>query len=159
MTPARASGPEIPWVPYTLEVLAQAKAEGRPVLLYFSAAWCLPCQELSGTTFRAPAVLAAVEQLKMLPVKVDLTTSEPEEDEVRRKFRVVGVPTVVLLSPEGLELHRFTGLFDATSFLNVLQEKFIVRTSRVSKVYAGLVYITMIRRGFGESHFCSLSKT
>ncbi|MBC7318888.1 thioredoxin family protein [Candidatus Bipolaricaulota bacterium] len=124
MIPSGTEGPEIPWVKYTPEVLDQAKAEGKPVILYFSAAWCLPCQELSATTFRSQKVLEAVKKTGAIPVKVDLTTVEPEEETVRKNFGVVGVPTVVLLGPEGQELKRLVGLFQESVFLEALVESF-----------------------------------
>lgn len=124
LIPPPASGPKIPWVKYTPGVFSQAEAEGRPVVLYFSANWCPPCQELSATTFRSARVREALEKIQALPVKVDLTTSEPAEDEVRRRFGVVGVPTVIFLNPRGTELRRFVGYFPETPFLQAIRELF-----------------------------------
>ncbi len=122
--PAKDGRPEIPWVNYRPETLNQAEVEGKPVILYFSAAWCLPCQELSATTFRSAKVLEAVGKMGVLAVKVDLTTVEPEEETVRKRFNVVGVPIVVLLGPGGQEIRRLEGLFTEGVFLQALEEAF-----------------------------------
>ncbi|MFN3346499.1 MAG: cytochrome c biogenesis protein CcdA, partial [Candidatus Bipolaricaulaceae bacterium] len=69
-----SSGPELPWTPYTPNALSQATERGTPVVFYFSADWCLPCKELSATTFRDERVQKELSRLFL--VKVDLT----EED-------------------------------------------------------------------------------
>ena len=85
------ASPALTWTAYTPGVLTEAREQGRPVLLYFSADWCLPCKELSATTFRQPTVLSATSGIAL--VKVDLTTAESGATEkLRQDFGVVGVP-------------------------------------------------------------------
>lgn len=107
--------PEALWVQYSPEVLAQAWEEGKPVVLYFSADWCLPCQELSASTFQDAQVRKVLSGV--VSVKVDLTKPAEEEEAVRRRFGVIGVPTVLFLGPKGEERGRLFGYVDAPTFL------------------------------------------
>lgn len=116
------NGSAISWVPYISASLAQALGQGKPVVLHFSADWCLPCKELEATTFRDMQVQA--ELSKTVPMKVDLTEMNPEEDALRRRFGIVGVPTLVVLGPQGEERGRISGYADAKTFLAALNRAF-----------------------------------
>ncbi len=80
--------------------LEAALASGRPVMLEFSADWCVPCHELERSTFSNPRVIAAASSFTAF--KVDLTRYyTPEAEEWRRRYGINGVPTVVFLAPGG----------------------------------------------------------
>ncbi len=84
---------------------AAAKAEHKPVLLDFRANWCVACVELEKKTWPRPEVQAMLE--KVVPVRMDMTDNTPRNRALQKKFGVIGLPTVILLSPEGRELGRF----------------------------------------------------
>ena len=106
----------IAWVPFSEEALAR----GRPVLIDFEAAWCLPCREMDRTTFRDPAVVRAASDFVM--VKVDVTTEDERASALTGRFGVVGVPTLVLLGPDGRERGRFARLVGAAEMLRAMDE-------------------------------------
>jgi len=110
----------IAWVPFSDEALARASAAGRPVLLDFEAAWCLPCREMERTTFRDPAVARTAADFVM--VKVDVTTEDERSSALTGRFGVAGVPTLVLLGPDGRERGRFARLVDAAEMLHAMEE-------------------------------------
>lgn len=98
----RAQGGHIAWQPYSEAVLQQAVAEGKPVVIDFYADWCLPCKELEANTFSDPRVAQAFDGVVAL--KADLTRDEePSVHELKKRFRIVGVPTIVFLDGSGRE--------------------------------------------------------
>jgi len=115
------ASPGLTWTAYAPSVLAKAREQGRPVLLYFSADWCLPCKELSVTTFRDPMVLSATAEITL--VKVDLTTAASGTTEkLRQDLGLVGVPTLIILGKEGQELWRNMGYITAADLTEALEK-------------------------------------
>jgi thiol:disulfide interchange protein DsbD len=117
---AGESASPVAWVPYSEEAVTAAAASGRPVLLDFEAEWCLPCREMDRTTFRDPAVVRALEAVT--PLKVDVTGGDDRSTAVMERFRVVGVPTYVLLGGDGAERRRFVGFVPADAMAAALDE-------------------------------------
>jgi thiol:disulfide interchange protein DsbD len=111
-------GASIAWQDYDPALFDQAREEGRPVLLDFTADWCIPCRELDRFTFSDEGVVAAVDSF--LTLKVDLTHFEsPEARPLREQFDVVGVPTIVFIDVQGREVQesRVVGYLGPDDFL------------------------------------------
>ena len=111
-------GVSIAWQDFDSALFDQAREEGRPVLLDFTADWCIPCRELDRFTFSDEGVIAAVD--RFLALKVDLTHFEsPEARPLREEFDVVGVPTIVFIDVQGREVQesRVVGYLGPDDFL------------------------------------------
>ncbi len=106
--------------PYNKEAVAKALAAGRPVLIDFTADWCVPCRELKSFTFTDERVRA--KSVVFDAFAVDLTTVEPDELAAKKEYNVLGVPTVILIGPDGAEKDRFTGFINADEFLTKLEK-------------------------------------
>lgn len=109
------------WVAYSPEALAAAQAERRPVIMDFYADWCLPCHELDQFTYSDERVIAALEDFAKF--KVDLTHfHSPESQGVVEDFGIIGVPTVLILDPDGKEVTaaRLNGFVPPQRFLKVV---------------------------------------
>ena len=103
--PAPAAGP---WRADAEAAMAEATQSGKPVLLVFSARWCGPCQRMAASVFPDPAVARLLRD-DYVPVKVNCDEGSALAD----KLRVTGLPTMVVLSPEGKELGRRSGSAEA----------------------------------------------
>lgn len=111
------------WEPYSSEKIAQAKAEGKPVIIDFYADWCIPCHELDRMTYTNPQVIKALEPFVRL--KADLTSDElPYYEELTEKYELEGVPTIVFIDPKGEEIvsSRLAGFYAPQEFLKIMQE-------------------------------------
>ncbi|NOT34288.1 MAG: thioredoxin fold domain-containing protein [Candidatus Eisenbacteria bacterium] len=104
--------------PYSDHAMQVALASGRPVLVDFSADWCVPCHELEHSTFTDRRVIA--EARRFAAFKVDLTRyNAPESQAMRERYGVTGVPEVLFFTPDGAELRdaRVLGYVPAGPFL------------------------------------------
>jgi len=121
--PLLRARPEIDWRPYTPELLEAAKAAGRPVIIDFAAAWCLPCRELERFTFADAGVLSESQRFTLL--KADLTSFESAPVRgIRSRFEVVGVPTVIFIDGRGIENKdlRVYGFEEAARFVERMRQ-------------------------------------
>jgi thioredoxin-related protein len=99
------------------KAFASAKAQNKPVLLYWGAVWCPPCNQLKATLFIRQDF---AEQSKNF-VAVHLDGDAPGAQKLGTKFKVVGYPTLILLSPDRRELTRLPGEIDAAQVMELLQ--------------------------------------
>ncbi len=106
------------WEHSEQEASNRAKAEKRPLMVDFTADWCGACKELSKHTFSDPRVMAQANKAKFIAVKVDATNDEdPQVDAVKSKYKVVGLPTVVIYDSTGKERKRFNEFVEPEPFL------------------------------------------
>ena len=109
----------VEWKPFTEEALTEISGSG--VIIDFYADWCIPCKELDALTFSDPDVIALSKEFETY--KADLTKSlSPEVQSLRERFKIVGVPTVLILNSKGEEVERITGFVNAKEFYNIISD-------------------------------------
>jgi thioredoxin:protein disulfide reductase len=108
------------WEPFDRAQATSAIAAGRPVIIDFSADWCVPCKELDVRTFADPRVAEVLSGYARY--KVDQTKASPEAAQLAADYKVVGVPTVIVYR-SGAEVFRITGFEPPDQFLERLQAK------------------------------------
>lgn len=93
-----------------------ARAQHRPVFLYWGAEWCPPCYDLKAHVFPRADFQQALRQF----VPVYLDGDAPGAQRIADEFRVQGYPSVVVLTPDRQELARISGGSDLASYAEVL---------------------------------------
>lgn len=100
----------VAWLPAASDAevdaaFARARNEARPVLLYWGARWCPPCNQLQATVFNRQDFIE--RSRGVVPVYVD--GDKPGAQKLGARFAVRGYPTMVLFDAQGRELTRLPG--------------------------------------------------
>ncbi len=117
-----ARADEVAWQPAANDAdieraFASARTANKPVLLYWGAKWCPPCNQLKATLFNRHDFIERSKSL--VPVEID--GDRPGAQKLGSRFKVSGYPTMVLMRSDGTEITRLPGEADAPQVLQVLQ--------------------------------------
>jgi protein disulfide-isomerase len=95
----------------------EAKESNKPVLLYWGAKWCPPCNLMKQTLFKDPGFIA--ETHDFIPVHLD---GDSKGAQIwGEKFGVAGYPTVIILRPDHSEITRLAGGSTPSTLTDVLK--------------------------------------
>ncbi len=97
-------------------VVAQASAQGRPVMLDFYADWCISCKEMEAFTFTDPRVQDLLNSA--IVVQADVTANDQADKALLKHFSLFGPPGIIFYDTAGTELPaaRVVGFMNADNF-------------------------------------------
>jgi len=89
----------IPYEPYTAARLEALRAEGRPVFINATAAWCITCLVNERVALSGDGLKTEFEQKKVAALKADWTNQNPEITALLSAQQRSGVPLYLYYAP------------------------------------------------------------
>jgi thiol:disulfide interchange protein DsbD len=99
--PAEAPGKEAASEPFTPERLAELQAQGKPVFVNFTAAWCVTCQVNERIALGSPQVAKALADVGGVYLKADWTNHNAEIAQLLAEHGRAGVPLYLVYGAGG----------------------------------------------------------
>ncbi len=93
----------IAWQPWSTDAVAKARAEGRPVLVDFTANWCLTCQLNKKTSLEIDSVRAKLKAINAVALLGDYTRKNPDITAELKRFERAGVPLVLVYPKDAIQ--------------------------------------------------------
>lgn len=87
------------WQPFSQAALDKYRAQGRPVFVDFTAAWCLSCQVNERVVLERKDVQQRMRKSGIVLLRADWTRHDEEIAQALNKLGRSGVPTYVLYAP------------------------------------------------------------
>jgi len=117
------AGELIAWQDYDEAVIDNAIAEGKPVLIKFTADWCLSCQAVDKVVYHNEDIAGLIKEKAVLAIKADTTLTKYEAtDALKNKYNEPGVPVTILFLPGVEEPVRLHEIFFAGKLKEILKE-------------------------------------
>jgi thiol:disulfide interchange protein/DsbC/DsbD-like thiol-disulfide interchange protein len=88
----------IDWQRWSPEAVAKARGKGHPVLVDFTADWCLTCQVNKKTSIEIPSVRAKLKALNAVAFVGDYTRTPDNITTELQRYNRAGVPLVLVYS-------------------------------------------------------------
>jgi len=110
------------WEPYQPSKFDRSIRQGKPVIVDFTAKWCVACGELEKRSFTDPKLIEAAQRFDRYRVDCTDRGNSATQTAIKR-FGVKGFPTVILFDSSGQEVKssRITGFLEADKIIERLE--------------------------------------
>lgn len=105
--------PQVPWGSDVAAALAEAKHEHNLVFVEVYAEWCEPCRQMERDTFSEAEVGRTLSRLHPVLLNDDVALVQAQME----GWRAFGLPTHLLLNPDGSVHARMLGYMPPDQFL------------------------------------------
>lgn len=98
---ARATAPNTTsqWQPFSIAALDEGLAQGRPVVVDWTANWCINCHALEALVLSSQPVQQQFEKSNALLLKADLSSDNPPASDLNAKLGGKSIPTLAIFHP------------------------------------------------------------
>jgi thiol:disulfide interchange protein len=110
------------WRPYTPQALAEARAQGKVVLVDFTADWCSNCHALEAFVLNRPTVVKTVDDYQVVMLKADVTAEQSPGRPLLNQLNPVGaIPLTAIYSPTLKEPIQLNGIYQTTDVRRAIE--------------------------------------
>ncbi len=115
---AKPQAAQILWYDNEFEAVELSKQQGFPLLIDFWAEWCAACKKMDTTTFIDDYFISETRKQNLIFLKLDVTQDTPSNIQLLEKYKVQGLPTIVILKQGTTEPAKVSGYASAARLLN-----------------------------------------
>jgi thiol:disulfide interchange protein len=118
-----AQSDRLQWQPFSNAALEEARSEGEPVFVDFTAAWCLSCQVNEKAVLQDRGVEQELVRPHYVLLRADWTRYDPEITSELSRVGRSGVPTYVIISgPSERATHVLPELLTRSVVLDAIRQ-------------------------------------
>ena len=110
-------GNDVAWADNYVSAQQQATQSGKPIILFVTGKWCVPCRIMKRNVWADEQVAASVNA-RFIPVTIDV--DDPAAAAALSRYRVDSTPTTIITDPQGKVLQQVAGGMGKTDFLELL---------------------------------------
>lgn len=110
---------EIQWEKRLDRAMEKAQKSGKPVMVGFYTEWCGLCRRLDNTTYVEPEVVARAGSF--VTAKIDADGGDRTR-KVLRRYRITKLPTILFVTPDGLQIRRVNSFIGPGLLPQVMDE-------------------------------------
>ena len=107
----------IAWADNYTSAQQQAADSGKPMILYFTGKWCVPCRIMKRQVWAGKQVTTSFNS-QFIPVAIDV--ENPDDAAVSARYNVGGSPATIVTDPQGHVLRWRAGRIGTSEFLELL---------------------------------------
>ncbi len=108
----------IVWADNYTSAQHQAAQSGKPIILFFTGKWCVPCKIMKRQVWADDQVMNTVNAA-FIPVTIDV--DDPDNATVLVRYNVGGTPITIVTDPNGNALQWRVGGIGKSEFLELLR--------------------------------------
>lgn len=97
----------------------QAASSGKPIILFFTGQWCVPCRIMKREVW-ADEEVKTIVNAQFIPVAIDV--ADPDNAAIITRYNVGGPPVTIITDPQGNALRWRAGRIEKAEFVTLLSE-------------------------------------
>ncbi|MEY4938186.1 MAG: hypothetical protein RIS64_4547 [Bacteroidota bacterium] len=114
-----AQGAKVNFASNAIAAKETARKQGKLYFYDFVAKWCMPCRWMDETTYTDPELARYINE-NIIPVKIDI--DDFDGFALKKKYKVEALPTIILFSPDGKVLARYTESMPPSKLMSILKK-------------------------------------